>query len=224
MKPNKSSRIKVRPYLIDLIVVIAGITIAFMLDNLSQNKQEKRQEQLYLQALKEDLVSDQNSLQTLMDSSLVLARNVGEAFQLMYSQQPVEKFESRHVISTYMAPYFSGNNGTYNALINSGDMNIISSFELKTALANHYNVSYAEIRNKDSFIRNLVDQHLYPYMLKNITFNGRTSIQSYQPLLTNEAINMMGSYLNFMNLRNQGYGQLKQKCDSLIQLIDNQLK
>lgn len=213
-----------RPYFIDLVVVIAGISIAFALDNWSQNNKESKQEELYLQALKEDLISDQQNLHILMDSSKVLINNINETFQLLFSNQSIDRFENRHIISTYVAPYFSGNNGTYNALINSGDLKSISSFEVKKGLADHYNVSYAEIRNVDEFIRNLVDNHLYPYMLKNIRFAGREGIADAAPLRQNEAINLMGSYMNFLNSRNKRYQELSAQCSILIDKIDNQLK
>lgn len=213
-----------RPYLIDLIVVIAGISIAFALDNWSQNKKTNEQEQLYLQALKEDLTSDQRSLEVLIDSSTVLVNNLIETFQMIYSNAAVAEFENRHIISAYAAPYFSGSNGTYNALINSGDLKTISSFEVKKGLADHYNVAYSQIHNADQFIRNLVDNHLYPYMLKNIQFRGRNGIFDVAPLKENEAINLMGSYLNFLTTRNKRYKELSLKCDSLAQEIDKHLK
>ena len=213
-----------RPYIIDLIVVIAGISIAFALDNWSKNKNETRQEQLYLQALKEDLRSDIESLQSLMDSSKVLINNTNETFQLLFSNQPVERFQNRHIISTYVAPYFSGNNGTYNALVNSGDLKSISSFEVKKGLEVHYNVSYSEISDVDEFIRNLVDNHLYPYMLKNIRFAGRTGIADASPLRQNEAINLMGSYVNFLTSRNKKYLELITECEELINSIELELE
>lgn len=221
---KSKSKTAFRPYLIDLIVVIAGISIAFTLDNWSQNNKERKEERLYLEALMEDLSSDQKNLQMLMDSSKVLIANINETFQLLFSDQPVEGFESKHIISAYVAPYFSGNNGTYNALINSGDLKTISSFEVKKGLADHYNVSYAEIRNVDDFIRNLVDNHLYPYMLKNIKFVGRSGIADAAPLRQNEAINLMGSYMNFLNNRNKRYMELSAQCSTLMARIDNQLK
>lgn len=216
--------INFRPYLTDLIVVIVGITIAFALENFSQSKKESNEEKLYLQALKEDLVSDKRNLRQLQDSSEVLMKNLGETFQFLYTNQPTDRFENYHITSAYTAPYFSGNIGTYNALINSGDLKIISSFGLKTALADHYNVVYPKVHDMDEFIRSLVDNHLYPYMLKNITFTGRKGIADTAPLKKNEAINLMGSYMNFLNNRNQIYLELSSKCDSLILKIENELK
>lgn len=213
-----------RPYFIDLIVVIAGISIAFALDNWSQNKKEKREEVLYLQALKEDLTSDMRSLHQLMDSSKVLINNMNETFQLLFSNQPVDRFQNKHIVSAYVAPYFSGNTGTYNALINSGDLKSISSFEVKKGLADHYNVAYAEIGNVDNFIKSLVDNHLYPYMLKNIRFTGRAGIADAAPLRQNEAINLMGSYINFLGNRNQRYMDLSSQCAILISKIEYELQ
>lgn len=91
-------------------------------------------------------------------------------------------------------------------------------------MADHYNVSYAKVHDIDEFIRNLVDNHLYPYMLKNITISGRMGIVDAGPLKDNEAINLMGSYMNFLRTRNAVYEELVVKCDSLIVQIDNQLK
>ncbi|GHE72402.1 MULTISPECIES: DUF6090 family protein [Roseivirga] len=216
---------KLKPYILDLIVVIAGISIAFALDNYSENRKQQQEEVLYLQALRDDLKQDKANLNRVVDSSKVLIQNVSETFQFLFSRQPLQKFQIKHITSTYTAPYFFGNTGTYSALINSGDLQIISSFELRNQLATHYNVSYTELHRIDDFIKNLVDNHLYPYMLKNIAFQqGTNGIRDTKPLLENEAINLMGSYYNFLLTRNKIYDQVIQRCDSLIANINIELK
>ena len=55
---------KLKPYILDLIVVIAGISIAFALDNYSENRKQQQEEVLYLQALRDDLKQDKANLKT----------------------------------------------------------------------------------------------------------------------------------------------------------------
>lgn len=215
---------KLGQYFAELMVVIVGITIAFALDNLGQIKKEQSTEKLYLEALALDLEKDIAQLTRFRDSTNTILKNVGESFQYIYSNQPTEAFRRRHITSTYTAPYFHSNNGTYISLINSGDMNVISDFELRTSIVDLYSVAYSEMEQQDVFIKKLVDDQIYPHMLKHITFSGmRDGIESSDILKDNFTINLMGSYLNFLNRRQVSYESVLNRCKALKELISSKL-
>ena len=217
-------KISWRNHLIELIVVIVGITIAFTLDGWSEERDERALEVEYLNSLKSDLLNDQNDMEIVLDSSQEISRIIVETFQLIYTNADVNNFKIYHITSTYTAPYFYPNNGTYFSLVNSGDLNILGDFELKTGLTQLYNVQLKELERVDVFIKDLVRDLIYPYMLKNITFDARgEGIVDAKPLKVNESINMLGSYMNFLGARRKVYSDIMNQFDQLISKIDEQL-
>ena len=210
-----------RNYIIELLVVIIGISIAFMLEGWSAGKKQDTLERNYLNSLKSDLLKDKEDLQEIMDSTTVLIKNVGTAFQLIYGKRPDSEFRRHHVTSTYLATYFYPQNGTYVSLINSGDISVVKDFELKKSLSNLYNIEYQEMERVDNVVRNLVDNMLHPYMINNVEFSiTRDGIESADPLKANRCINMMGSYFNLLSYRQQHYQALLAKCDALIAEVE----
>lgn len=214
-------RNKWKEYIAELLVVIVGITIAFTLENYSNSKKLDRLEVNYLNSLKSDLQKDKEDLQLIIDSTNVILRHVGEVFQFNYENRPLKEYKRHHITSSYLATYFYPQNGTYVSLINSGDVNVIKDFKLKTALSDLYNIEYQEIQRMDNVIRNLVDNIIQPYVINNIRFSfDRDGIEDVTPLKQNKSINMLGSFFNLMSARQQAYQEMIVKCDSLISMIN----
>jgi len=200
-------------YLFEIVTVVIGITIAFALDNYAQIKKHDEEEKLYIEALIADLDKDIQQLEAIRDSSGQVIRLTGEVFNFIYSDAPVSNYTRQHVTSTYSTPYFSSNNGTYLSLINSGDLKILSNFELRQELVTLYRVHYNKVFDADEFIKELVTNRIYPYILKHVAFHPREDrILSEEPLQTNEAINLLGSFFNMMSKRNQDYNELIDHC------------
>lgn len=218
------NKIQWRTHFIELLVVIIGISIAFALEGWSEKSKNKQLEINYLQSLKTDLVQDKADMEAVMDSSRVIWTYVGETFQYLFTNRDVEAFKRHHVTSTYTAPYFYPKNGTYISLVNSGNLNLIRNFEIKSALADLYDVQYAEIARLDGVIRNLVDNMIYPYVIDNVRFSAmRDGVDDVSALRANKAINLMGSYMNFLRTREVGYESVSERREALIAQIDGEL-
>ena len=216
-----NSKINFKNHFIELFVVIIGITIAFTLEGWSNRKKDKELERNYLNSIRADLLRDKEDLKTAIDSSKVLVGIIGETFQFTYSNADVKSYKRHHITAAYTPPYFHPKNGTYLSLINSGSLNLITDFDLKSSITSLYNIHYDEAERIDGVIKNLVDQLIYPYMIKNVTFAAMTNgITDAQPLRKNEAINMLGSYFNFINRRNGIYQGLIVQIDAVIERID----
>ena len=220
----KRDRKNFSAYLKELIVVVLGITIAFTLDNLAQLNKEDNEQTLYLESLSADLKNDIDQLKSLRDSSNQILRLTGEMFNFIYTNAPADSFTRQHVTSTYTTPYFSSNNGTYLALINSGDLKVLDDFELRQEIVALYSIEYDKILKSDEFIRELTANRIYPYILDEVSFHMRENrIISAEPLKRNKAINLLGSYFNIMNARNIEYQTLIEHCERVKGLISSQL-
>lgn len=218
------NRKKWSAYFMELLVVIIGISIAFALENWSEKKRNTQNEINYLNSLAKDIEEDAQEIQSILDSSDVIIQHVSELFSYLYGNRPVEGIQSYHITSTYTAPHFNAKDGTYTSLLNSGSIGIIENYELKSRLTNLYNVHYDEILRMDDFIKGLVNSQIYPYMLSQIQFNrnGQGIVDS-TPLKQNVAINMIGSYWNFLRQRNTEYLKVKEECELTLTAIRNEL-
>lgn len=220
----KTNRKTYTAYFMELLVVVLGITIAFTLDNYASNSKLDREEKLYKEALISDLEKDIASLDSARESSKKVIALTGELFNFMYTDAPVERYTRAHVTSTYTTPYFYSNNGTYQSLINSGDLKVLSSFELRQELVTLYNVHYVEVSRADEFIKDLVTVQVYPYILSEIAFHPiEDRIIDSSPLKTNQAVNLLGSFYNLMSARNIEYGELIEDCKRVKKIIEDTL-
>lgn len=218
------NKIQWRTHFIELLVVIIGISIAFALEGWSEKSKNKELEINYLQSLKTDLLQDKTDMQAVLDSSDVILKYVNETFIYLFSNRETEAFKRQHITSTYTAPYFYPKNGTYISLVNSGSLNLIRDFDIKSSLADLYDVQYQEIARVDGVIRNLVDNMIYPYVIENVKFSAmRDGVDDVTALRKNKAINLMGSYMNFLNTRKSDYLQVGQKRGLLLEKIDTQI-
>lgn len=208
----------------ELVVVVLGISIAFTLDNYSSNSKLDREERLYKEALISDLEKDIALLENARDSSQKVIGLTGELFGFMYTNAPIERYTRRHVTGTYTTPYFYSNNGTYQSLINSGDLKVLSSFELRQELVTLYNVHYSKVQRSDEFIKDLVTNQVYPYILTEIAFHpSEDRIMDAAPLKTNQAVNLLGSFFNLMSARNIEYSELIEDCKRVKRIIEDTL-
>lgn len=213
--------IDIKTHFIELLVVIIGISIAFALEGWSSNRKERRLETNYLNSLKADLEKDKEDLQVLIDSTSVILKYVGEVFQYVYSNQPATVYRRHHMTSGYLTSYFYPKNGTYVSLINSGDISVVKSFELKAALSDLYNIEYMELARIDNVIRKLVDDTIQPYILDHIEFSiTKDGIEDDAPLKNNKVINMLGSLFNLLSNRQIVFKEMIGKCDELIAQVE----
>lgn len=220
----KRERKRISSYLLEIITVVIGITIAFALDNYAQNKKEREEEELYLEALINDLDRDIEQLKDTRDSSSKVLRLTGEIFNFIYTDASVNAYTRAHVTSTYSIPYFNSNNGTYLSLINSGDLKILSDFNVRQELVTLYRVHYVKVADTDEFIRELSTNRIYPYILENVGFHPTEDrIFTTEPFKTNQAINLLGSYFNLMSKRNQDFNELIAHCERVKGILSSSL-
>jgi len=221
---GKKNKFNWRLHFIELLVVIIGISIAFTLEGWSADRKQQKLQTSYLNSLKTDLEKDKEDLQLIIDSTNVIIKNVGEMFGFIYQNKPAEVYRRHHITSAYLPSYFYPQNGTYVSLNNSGDISVVESFELKAALSDLYNVQYRALEQMDDVVKNLVDNMIQPYMINEIEFSfTRDGIEDASPLKATKAINMLGSYFNILGTRQEGYAEMMEKCQALIEQVDKEL-
>ena len=174
----------------ELIIVVLGILIAFALNSWAQSRKTSKMEQQYLTSLHDDLVADSLELYRRLGD---LNRRTGlarRAIGFVFSpNQPASDSAFTLIFrDLHSQERFLPNASTYEALIYSGDLQLISDFELRKNIAGHYHrysIMEDENNRADHFIRSSV----VPYMMNNTEMRklGRSDqvLDFSDPLLQN---------------------------------------
>lgn len=212
-------RIQFASLLRELLILVLGILIAFLLNNWAQSRSERALEQRYLQNLHDDLVADSLELATrLVDyqARRVIANRV---IGMIYNPNAPGRDSAAIFIFRdlqHEGP-FVANQSTYNTLIYSGDFKLLRNFELRKRLAEHYH-QYGELEGEnersDHFIRSAVT----PYMMNETTMaNARNgnAVDLSDPRLQN----IVFASLGIMNYEAAALRRALDRCrEVLIQL------
>lgn len=168
MSGNKKSSIK--DYLIEFVIVILGITIAFWLSNLGEIKKENRLENSYLQQLRDDLITDINVLDRGIKSSGKKIEFLEQGLGFILSNQ--RNTISADSVAKYALTlgdfgyFFTPTNDTYLTLQQSGDLKIIKSLVLKKKLVTLYKY-YDLIKLEQKNFLAALDDNFFPKMYEN---------------------------------------------------------
>ena len=127
-------------YLIEIFVIILGISITLALEEWRDGSKEERLEQIYLKNLYSDINIDQNALQRtiaqtekLLDRGNELLLYARKSDKLMSHQVNVD---IREIIGR---PKFLANDVTFSDLKNSGNLHLLKDIQLKNILFAYYN-------------------------------------------------------------------------------------
>jgi len=129
-------------YLIEVIVIILGISITLGLESWRDENKEKGLEKIYLSNLAADLDADQKSLQIAGSRTEDLVKH-GEAILQFISNPAANKITPHQLNSDIRSilgrPKFVIHDATFSDLKSSGNLHLISDLDLKNGLFAYYN-------------------------------------------------------------------------------------
>ncbi len=140
---------------LDFVIVVVGVFFAIEVANWNQSRQDRQEERRYYGQLLVDLRADLDTLMTaqrradLHDDAaqLVIERLSGKApFQASRGQMAT----AIHIAGFINIPHAS--RGTYDELINTGNLGLLRNSQLKSRIA-HYYGAFERDRQWDSLLR-----------------------------------------------------------------------
>jgi hypothetical protein len=156
-------------HFVGLLVVVIGITIAFMLENWRQERADKELEQKYLLSFKTDLQYDKTGLDSIIASvqnKIYLLR----AFLGELSTGDVTHSRAEETIAEMMKNHsFFPKTATYESVKNSGGMNTISDYKIKSLVVSYYTMN-DELRLKEHVFFDYLQGFVLPFVYKNMDF------------------------------------------------------
>jgi len=169
MKLFKFPQLNVWSASVDLIIVILGILIAFALNSSWQNGLDKKKERDYLQRLEKDFTISLAELDSVWNVQAQYRDNMIKVLDIIHYKKEYDVDDLKSWMITGHVTYeIEITDGTYNSLISSGNLYLISDDSLNNSLASfgsRLTKWSAEIGRESDNLYNLT---LTPFYLEEI--------------------------------------------------------
>ena len=122
----------------EVILVVIGILIAIQLNDFNEDRKESKKELSFLQKLKDDINLDIQDL-TLRDSILAVYQSSQEkGLELLLKAKSVKDILTLDSLIQYRWQSFAVSRKTYDEMLNTSGIYIITNRDLLNALSDHY--------------------------------------------------------------------------------------
>ena len=226
----------------EILLVVVGILIALQINNSNESRKIRNQEVHYLKNLKTDLILNITEL-----DEYITVRNL----RIESANKVLEYFEGKplidlndiafHTTNIYIWQKFSQQDNTFQELVSSGNLALISNDTIKNELLNLQSL-YKKLKNEEEHFRYDAEILLYEPsyavldlnpIVKNFTYqvsNGQAgenielSRTNYEVLLKDiKQKNGFVMAVYEFSVMNAQFNEMKEICNSIITLIDNEL-
>lgn len=206
---------------LELFVVFLGVTAGFILNNWRGNINERKQEHQYLQGFMEDIQSNRESLAESIEMDSLWLKRARPLITLMIEN----KFhaDSSNTIMELLSTYtrFGARIGTWEAILNSGNLNLISDFQLKKQIVD-YHMSIETVEFIDDYLFDVFDRNLNTYLISEYSFINNQII-NLGIGITPEFANIFAVYFSLLQQRYGSYKSIFNESDSLQVNLANKL-
>jgi len=209
-------------HIIELIVVIIGITIAFQLNNWKEEGEKKKTERLYLESLSRDLDSDIKNLNYLIDTTQHYEYLLKGLTRCLITKNYEHDSLFHFILGMYENFMFHPVSNTYESLHSSGGMAIIQDYKLKSKITELYYGDYELVLRTDQFRVNQFMDITYPYLSEKVNF-GRYVIRDKAFLEENMFMNLAFSTYKSITLKIQHYQTALDNAQKLKKMIDQKI-
>ncbi len=132
-----SEKLPWKRLIVEAAAIVGSILLAFAIDAWWDERQERQEERQYLVTLKRDFEQTRNSLEESLQVNRQASESVLELLEIV--QEPKNSVAEtelvRHLFDVFRAHYPTAVFGTFHDMVNSGDLRLIQSGELRLNLA-----------------------------------------------------------------------------------------
>lgn len=210
-------------YTLEVLVVFIGVTAGFLLNNWREENVEKKLEAKYLNSFYKDVQNNESQIDTLVTSSQLKADkliSILKATELV--NKPLTEELAREIVTEIIyIEWLSATNDTYQDIINSGNLNLISNYQLKEKISSYYTF-LNEIKNVEHYYQKHMDSYGFPVLYKTVNLLTQEFInkESYQTL---EFTNMYLGVISLIQQNNNSYRKALDKNRELQEALRHAL-
>jgi len=195
------SKINWLNHIIELVVVFFGISLAFMLNNWREDAKNNQLENQYLDSFYDEIVYSNTKLDTNIKRNKAKIEYLKKSIELIQQDNLPE--DSTLVVISHMVQIslFIPKTITYESIKNSGNLNIIENYEIRTKIIGFYE-SLKGIALVEEYYKLYINDYIIPYFFDNVD------------ILNSKIVNKKGIEIFKINNLIMGYYQL------LAQVVD----
>ena len=189
--------------IVDLLIVIVGISIAFKLNTWNASKKTELEAINYVESFYEENVVNASSLVSALKYSELNKRNIDTLKQILLSKNYKDK-RLKVLISSMMGMVnYSPSTTTMENIMASGEFELIKDIELRKQIISTY-YTYDGTSKLEELLTNYIETYLTPFFFNNIRFSDFSSIKAdfvKDPLFEN----IVFGYEVLLNQKIDGY-------------------
>ena len=206
-------------YLLEIVVVIIGITISFALNNFQANSADKILEENYLKGLQQDVQSDIYELRQTLERTKVVITSSEKILE--YSRGQKVRPSNDELINLVMAiasrPNFVSKNSTLLSLKSSANLPLIRDAGLEDLLF-IYDQQYQGIKTVEFFEGQEVISLVAPFILKNIPLSKDVAATGMDGLSIERIITNV-EFINSAVVRREKRRELFQEYSEILETL-----
>ncbi len=206
----------------EILIVIIGISIAFSLNKCAQNSQDNKLEKLYLENLKNDIETDKRNLEKNLIALKEKNNTLFSSFK--YFNPTIPKRDSLLAMNFFRVAQiieFSPKSITHQTLMNTGDLKLITNFDLKTTIQEHYR-NYSRLQQDYDRMVNISKKYIADYFIYNLDMD---KFRSGQKAITDERLlkSIMQSMSGTIRLKIESTEKSLESCKTILTQLTEEL-
>ena len=176
-----------KPKIIDLLIVIIGITIAFKLNTWNESITTNLEAKDYIENFYEENITNEANLVSALEFSVSNKKDIDTLKQILLSKKYTDKRIKFLIASMMGLANYSPSITTMENITASGEFKLIKDIELRKRIINTYN-SYNTTLKLENLLSDYVNKYVTPFFFENVRFSDFSSIHSdfiKEPLFEN---------------------------------------
>ncbi len=218
---QKSQKIKGsdwRKLFFELIVVFLGVTAGFVLNNWQQEKKDEQLERKYLSGFLQDARANATELKTKIEADRRWLAFAEPKLKTVQKSTISSKNASSFIKQMFEISKLDAQTGTYKDIVNSGNLNIISDYDLKKQIVT-YHLAISNVQFLDEYFYKFHNDYVMPFIFKNFELlNGK--LENTRVIHTTRFTNVIAGYYSMVQQRENAYGKLLKRNRALIKTLD----
>lgn len=178
-KKKKASGINWLKLLLELLVVFAGVTAGFLLNNFREESTNRDIEHIYLENLLINLKADSSEIVNHIaanTNNVEVTREAVKSFQDQSTNSDLA-LEALSVMVTYND--ISLQDATYQSIVGSGNLSIISDIEFRMQLIEYYQF-LEQVRKVETVHNEYISSYVLPFVMLNMDMTAGTFSDQFE--------------------------------------------
>lgn len=207
-------------HLVEFVVVILGILIAFQMSTCAETKTQKKLIKEHLENIKSETKFNQRNIKAALELAESNQTKLDSLFFILPEDSALATVNNFSLALLNIGGVYIKRNA-YRSLTESGDIRYIHDFKLKNEIVNLYEY-YEWVKGIDEVHVNVYDRSYFPYILKNLDLvEGK--VQSAEVYRSKDYKNILSSYRFFLVNRIKKYKDCQQEIDDFLDHLEREI-